>query len=86
MRQPIREIASVAWHANGGFTRLQYELTGSHIEIPTEKIPEHLRQIGSRVMVVIHPTDWQRIHNQDELRRAVASRLEIEPLPETSSD
>lgn len=81
MRQPIREIARVAWHANGGFTRLQYELNGSHIEIPTEKIPEHLRQIGSRVMVVIHPTDWQKIHNQDELQRALQAVIGIEPLP-----
>lgn len=55
----FRESARVATHLNGGFTRLLLErfVGNGHVpdpslDIPTERIPMHLRAIGSCFVVV----------------------------------
>jgi hypothetical protein len=55
----IEEPAKVLFHLNEGFTKIILERTievglaeGSITwEIPTEKIPHHLRKIGSRFLI-----------------------------------
>ena len=55
----IEEPAKVLFHLNEGFTKIILERTigvgladgGIIWEVPTEKIPHHLRKIGSRFLV-----------------------------------
>jgi len=49
----LEEPATVEMHLDGGFTKLWLERARSHIDVPTEKIPRHLRSIGSRFVVVL---------------------------------
>lgn len=58
--RPLREPVRVIMHINGGFTRVSSIRTESqdggvnhHIDIPTQKIPQHLRRVGSRFLVVL---------------------------------
>jgi hypothetical protein len=84
--QPIRQIARVAWHLNGGFTTLEWEAAGARIDVPTADIPEQLRKIGSRVVVVIHPVDRNKLNTEEELRRALRYGIEIKQPTNTKSD
>lgn len=57
-----RERVRVLMHLNGGYTKVLVESTeglgladgGVEWEIPTESIPPHLRQIGSRFVVFLN--------------------------------
>lgn len=56
-----REPARVLMHLNGGFTKVILERTigighangGTEWDIPTHRIPLHLRAIGSRFVIVM---------------------------------
>ncbi|MFE7719066.1 hypothetical protein ACFU44_08475 [Nocardia rhizosphaerihabitans] len=54
--RPFRELAVVAMHLNGGFTKVvlgrAHGEFGTAWDIPTETIPVHLRAIGSRMLLV----------------------------------
>jgi hypothetical protein len=78
-RKPIRVDVRVQWHANGGFTRVQFS-TGHEVEIPTESIPIELRRIGSSFCLVIHPIRVEDFTNSETLQRLLAESFTIEPL------
>jgi hypothetical protein len=58
LREPVREPVRVLFHLNG-YTKVMLERTeglgmadgGIVWELPTERIPRHLRKIGSRFVV-----------------------------------
>jgi hypothetical protein len=84
----FREPARVVMHLNGGFTKVVLERTmGSGMadggicwDIPTDRIPLHLRAIGSRFLVVTHVIRPDADDTVDALRAAV-HELAIEELP-----
>ena len=84
-REPVR----VVMHLDAGVTRVALERTGGSgmaggevcWDLPTELIPQHLRAIGSRFLVVkqaLHPEP----HDPPEAIRAAARDLAIEELSE----
>ncbi len=89
---PIRrEPVCVLMHLNGGYTKVMLErfegngLAGGGItwDIPTQKIPFHLRNIGSRFLVIgkllYSPED-----TIEEIRE-MDFKIKIEELQETTS-
>jgi len=63
--------AIVDMHLDGGFTRLRLERARSHVDVPTESIPRHLRTIGSRFVVVLPCVRPEADDSADDLRRAL---------------
>ncbi|HEY9848804.1 MAG TPA: hypothetical protein V6D28_05070 [Leptolyngbyaceae cyanobacterium] len=88
---PIRrESARVLMHLNGGYTKVTLErfegngLANGGItwDIPTQKIPFHLRNIGSRFLVI-----GKLLYSpQDTIEkiREMYFQIEIEELQETN--
>lgn len=78
-RRERQEPVRVDFHLSGGQTRVIYERTPQGwIEIPTAAIPNHLRPLGSRFMLVFRvinsdTTDYPTFH---ELRAEWAVRVE----------
>ena len=79
----IREPARVLFHLNG-YTKVMFERTagvgladgGIVWDIPTEIIPAHLRQIGSRFIVQYVPLSREEMNDVDAIRGA-KERVEI---------
>ncbi|HQU82127.1 MAG TPA: hypothetical protein PKY59_03330 [Pyrinomonadaceae bacterium] len=65
----LKETVKVLFHLNEGFTKVLVEKTigvgladgGITWDIPTEKIPFHLRQIGSRFVVSTDVNSFESI-------------------------
>lgn len=81
-------------HINGGFTRVSYIRTESqdggvnhHIDIPTQKIPQHLRRVGSKFLVVLPGIIPEEQDSASEMRLAIG-RLTVHELTgsDTSTD
>lgn len=59
----MKEPVQVQFHLNGGYTKLlleRYKNNGQAfpaIDIPTNKIPAHLRKIGSHFEIIIEGTE-----------------------------
>lgn len=66
-------------HLDGGFTKVLLESTagagmadgGLHWDVPTDKIPAHLRAIGTRFVVAMRPVVPEAADAGDDLRAAV---------------
>ena len=79
-----RDIVRVMFHANGGFTRVMHEATeglgmadgGFQWEIPTVLIPEELRAIRSRFLLVVDPDFEQPIPVNPLYRNTRVEKLE----------
>jgi hypothetical protein len=77
--RPMRESVRVEFHLSGGYTRVVYErVQDCRVEIPTAAIPDHLRPIGSRFIVVFAGVTPDEDDTIDELR--VASQIRVEEL------
>jgi hypothetical protein len=79
---PFREEATVKFHLNGGFTRLAINLGRYEWDIPTDKIPQHPRRLGSRFIVVMPCIRPDAPDSGDDIRAALGG-MQIEELPET---
>lgn len=42
----------IEMHLDGGYSKIRIYIGGRTIDVPTEKIPPHLRGLGSRVLVI----------------------------------
>jgi len=81
----VREPVRVLMHLNGGYTKVIVERTegigladgGIEWEIPTAKIPQHLRRIGSR-FIVASEAIWPGEKDTIESLKEACSRIEIE--------
>jgi hypothetical protein len=71
--------AIVDTHLDGGFTKLWLERARSHVDVPTEKIPRHLRRIGSRFVVVLPCIRPEEDDSVVEIRGAV-KEIEIKEV------
>jgi hypothetical protein len=76
---PIRQEAKVEMHLNGGFTRVSINFNRHQWDIPTDKIPPHLRRIGSKFIVVMPIIRPELSDSADAIREALV-QLEIEEL------
>lgn len=85
-REPVR----VLMHLNGGYTKVTLERFegnglangGIDWDIPTQKIPFHLRNIGSRFLVI--GKLLYSPHDTIEKIREMYFQIEIEELQETN--
>jgi len=82
-----RLIARVVWHANGGFTRVEYRLPTDREgfsrgweEISTEAIPADLRTIGSRFYIIRRQIFSDEFTTAEELRQRLPDALSVERL------
>jgi hypothetical protein len=83
----VREPVRVLMHLNGDYTKVIVERTegrglvdgGIEWEIPTAKIPQHLRSIGSR-FIVNSEAIWPEETDTIESLKEACSRIEIEEL------
>lgn len=83
----FREPARVVMHLNGGFTKVALERTigsgmangGIHWDIPTDRIPLHLRAIGIRFLVVTQSIRPEP-HDSAVAIRSAVNDLTIEEL------
>ena len=65
----IEGVCIVEMHLNGGFTKVLLEKTrgigladgGIYFDIPTIKIPFHLRNIHTRFYLIIEKDNWSNI-------------------------
>lgn len=79
-------------HLSGGFTKVLLEQTagagladgGIEWDIPTDRIPPHLRAVGSRFVIVSRSLRPEPHDSVDELR-AAADDLAIEELSTRNS-
>jgi hypothetical protein len=66
-------LARVITPVNGGYTKVSFELANAQreVEISTEVIPAHLRQIGSRFLLIF---EWMSPANR--ARRAAGEKID----------
>jgi len=79
-RKLYQDIVTVREHLNGGFTTVIWP-TGHHIDIRTEEIPPHLRQIGARFILRFEGLWPEASDSAEELQKAARDPIEIEELP-----
>ncbi|MBL8849792.1 MAG: hypothetical protein JNG89_08915 [Planctomycetaceae bacterium] len=77
----FREPATILMHLDSGYTRIRVRTGGYEWEIPTEKIPQELRRVGSRMLVIMRRFRVDITDSADDIRRAI-DQLEVHPLPE----
>jgi hypothetical protein len=90
MSKALRETVRLVMHMSEGYSRVILESTegmgmaygGVCWEIPTERIPQHLRAIGSRFVVTAESPSQAEVENMtpQELR-ATLQELKIEEIP-----
>ena len=57
-KQELRVEGRVEMHLPGGVSKIAVKLGGSRtIDIPTNEIPEHLRGLGSRLLLIFKQSD-----------------------------
>jgi len=94
-RRSIRVVARVQWHANGGYTRVEYLEGRGNMEIPTESIPIDLRKIGSQFYLIIHlirSEDFDKpemaravLADPNTLHRLLTEEISVEPIEDISN-
>jgi len=85
--KPFAEPARVLFHLSEGYTKVLLERTegvgqangGIDWDIPTESIPQHLRHIGARFLLV-GESIWPEEHDTAEELRAALGRVRVEEL------
>jgi hypothetical protein len=66
-KQQVHLEGKIQMHLAGGRTKVAIKLGGVRlIEVDTESIPEHLRPLGTKVLVVYKPDDRARRVGEDE--------------------
>jgi hypothetical protein len=90
MVKPLRETVRLVAHMSEGYSRVLLESTegvgmaygGICWEIPTARIPQHLRGIGARFVVIAGNPSQADVERMTplELREAL-QELEIEEIP-----
>lgn len=56
--QELRVEGRIEMHGNDGYSTVSVQIGGSRsIEVPTETIPQHLRGLGTRVLVLFRQGD-----------------------------
>lgn len=79
---PFRHAARVELHLSGGVTRVVlFDLARGDIrqDIPTDKIPLHLRPIGSKFIVILPRFRPEPTDSADDIR-TFCQKIEIEEL------
>ena len=79
---PFRHSVRVEMHLQGGFTRVVlFDLSdgGHRWDIPTDKIPLHLRRIGSEFLVVMPSFAPEASDSVDDIR-AMCQQVQVEEL------
>jgi hypothetical protein len=88
--ESFRHPAVVEMHLPGGFTRVRlFALAHGKgwWEIPTERIPAHLRHLGSKVLVTIPRFSVEEVDPHAYIRSQVHNVLvEDLPLPQGKSE
>jgi hypothetical protein len=82
VQSPFRQPAMIEMHLPGGFTRVVlYDLAhGEHrLDIPTDLIPAHLRQLGTR-FTVIAPRFTPEALDTVEVIRDMCQQVRVEEL------
>ncbi len=82
LNPPFRHAARVELHLSGGLTRVVlFDLVHGDIrqDIPTEKIPPHLRPIGSEFVVILPRFRPEPADSADDIR-AMRQQIEIVEL------
>ena len=75
----------VAFHLNGGFLRVEFtnelgvRLNMPTFDLPTQKIPLHLRSIGSRFLVRWKSILFDEDDHVDDYRDVLADWFEVIP-------
>jgi hypothetical protein len=67
-----RLLAEVSMHLNGGYSRLRLLTTPGGLELPTEKIPQQFRALGSKVVVAFSSFTPQPTDSIDDIRHKLA--------------
>jgi hypothetical protein len=82
IQPPFRQVAKVEMHLPGGFTRVVLRNFGGHWwDIPTNKIPTHLRTIGSELLITMP----RFTPEQSDIPEAVRDMLEQVDIEELSA-
>jgi hypothetical protein len=85
VRPPFQFAARVQMHLPGGFTRvILFEVAqgGSWIEIPTHRIPAHLRALGSKFLVTV-PRFTPEASDTPEAIRELCQQAQVDELVNT---
>lgn len=78
MTTRIEEPVKVLFHLNEGYTKVLLERFSGHLDdldVPTEKIPSHLRTIGARFILIIEDS-----HSETRIRDSEIIIVEIQKL------
>lgn len=81
--EPFRHPAVVEMHLPGGFTRVRLFALGhgeGWWEVPTAKIPAHLRHMGSKVLVTVPRFSVEEADLLPDIRSQVDNVL-VKELP-----
>lgn len=78
--QRLREPAYILMHLNARMTVVGFERSGGTCDIPTDDIPAHLRQIGSRFVVVTSGLVTEPDDSLEQIREAL--RIHVQELTE----
>ncbi len=84
--EPFRHPAIVEMHLPGGFTRVRLFALGhgqGWLDIPTNKIPADLRQLGSRLLLTVPRFTVEESDKMEEIRKQV-DEMDVRKL--SSSD
>jgi hypothetical protein len=71
MTYRIEEPVKILFHLNEGYTKVLLERFSEHfgdLDIPTEKIPHHLRKIGSRFVLILEDSHSETRISDSEIR------------------
>ena len=90
----LREPARLVMHLNEGFTKVALERTsGSGLadggvcwDIPTDRIPFHLRAMGSRFLVVCQTYQPEPHDSAEAIRAGLYDDISIEESPKAEDD
>ena len=74
----MRVPAKIEMHLPGGYTKLLVEAGGMFFDVPTAAIPQHLRKIGTRVLLIYKPATTMA--TIQEKRSALHDGVVIEEL------
>ena len=83
-KQEVRLEGRVEMHVAGGYSKIAVRIGGSRmIDVRTEKIPPHLRGLGTKVLVVFKQTD-ESFHSAREHVEYDVDEVLIQDLPENA--
>ena len=82
VNEPFRQVVRVEMHLPGGFTRvLLFALADGKFrwDIPTDRIPPHLRSIGSEFLVIM-PRFTPEPGDTPDAIREICRQVQVEEL------